>query len=154
MADLEFSKEPAQFTHILVGVDESEQGYLALENAIHQALEDESTLYIASVLELGDMTTFDAMRLDSIKAARQVIEDNLAKYKAHAIERGVANVETLFVDGAKVGEALVNDLATKVHADLIVVGAHSKQGFWGNLGSQAAYIAKHAHVTAMIARCC
>ncbi|MBC9703204.1 MAG: universal stress protein, partial [Leuconostoc sp.] len=37
MSELNLNIEPTQFKNILVGVDESEQGYFALANAIHQA---------------------------------------------------------------------------------------------------------------------
>ncbi|QEA54518.1 universal stress protein [Leuconostoc citreum] len=152
MSNLNLNIEPIQFKRVLVGVDESEQGYVALANAIHQASEDEAQLIIASVLEMGDLSTIDALHLDVIKERRAQIEANLARYKAYAESQGAENVITVFADGAKAGEVLLQDVASKVQADLIIVGAHSREGFWESLGSQAAYIARHAKISSMVAR--
>ena len=152
MSELNLNIEPIQFKRVLVGVDESEQGYVALANAIHQASEDEAHLIIASVLEMGDLSTIDALHLDVIKERRAQIEANLARYKAYAESQGAENVITVFADGAKAGEVLLQDVAPKVQADLIIVGAHSREGFWESLGSQAAYIARHAKISSMVAR--
>ena len=152
MSELNLNIEPMQFKNILVGVDESQQGYFALANAIHQASEDGSKLTIATVLEMGDLSTIDALHLDFIKEKRAEFEANLEKYRAYAVSKGAVNVETIFADGAKAGEVLVQDIAPRVGADLIIVGAHSREGFWGSLGSQAAYIARHAKISSMVAR--
>ncbi len=39
VAELNLEIEPMHFQRILVGVDESQQGHVALANAIHQAVE-------------------------------------------------------------------------------------------------------------------
>ena len=152
MSELNLNIEPMQFKNILVGVDESHQGYYALANAIHQASEDGSKLTIATVLEMGDLSTIDALHLDFIKEKRAEFEANLEKYRAYAVSKGAVNGETIFADGAKAGEVLVQDIAPRVGADLIIVGAHSREGFWGSLGSQAAYVARHAKISSMVAR--
>ena len=103
MSELNLNIEPMQFKNILVGVDESQQGYFALANAIHQASEDGSKLTIATVLEMGDLSTIDALHLDFIKEKRAEFEANLEKYRAYAVSKGAVNVETIFADGAKAG---------------------------------------------------
>ncbi|CAK8054526.1 universal stress protein [Eupransor demetentiae] len=152
MAELSLDIEPKQFKRILVGVDESEQGYYALTNAIHQAREDDSQLIIATILEMGDLSAIDALHLDVIKEKRAELEANLVKYANYAKERGVSHVETVFDDGAKAGEILVDEISPRVEADLIVVGAHSHEGFWSSIGSQAAYIARNSKISALIVR--
>jgi len=152
MSELNLDIEPMQFKNIVVGVDESEQGYFALTNAVHQAHEDDANLIIASVLEMGDLSAIDALHLGVIKEKRTEIEANLARYKAYAESQGVKHVVTIFADGAKAGEALLQDVVPKVNADFIIVGAHSRDGFWESLGSQAAYIARHARISSMVAR--
>ncbi|MDR3241462.1 MAG: universal stress protein [Lactobacillaceae bacterium] len=152
MSELDFNVKPSQFKTILVGVDESEQGYFALANAIHQAGEDNSKLVIATILEMGDLSTIEALSLTAVKAKREEFEANLARYKAYAESQGVKDVTTIFEDGAKAGDVLVHEIAPQVGADLIIVGAHSKEGFWDSLGSQAAYVARHARVSSMVAR--
>ena len=121
MSELNLNIEPMQFKNIVVGVDESKQGYFALANAIHQAHEDDAKLIIASVLEMGDLSTIDALHLDVIKEKRAEVEANLAKYKAYAESKGITNVTTIFADGAKAGEALLQEVVPKVDADLIIV---------------------------------
>lgn len=149
---LDLNVKPTQFKDILVGVDESEQGYFALTNAVHQAREDDANLIIATVLELGDLSTMQAMNLSVIKEKRAELEANLQRYQDYAQKQGVKNVQVRFADGGKAGDVLVNDVAPAVHADLIVVGAHSHPDFWDSLGSQAAYIARYAKVSTMVVR--
>ncbi|WEV54303.1 universal stress protein [Leuconostocaceae bacterium ESL0723] len=152
MSELSLDIEPKQFKNILVGVDESEQGYYALVNAVHQAREDKAELTIVTVLEMGDLSTIQALNLDAINEIQEKLEKNLAKYKRFAQEQGITHVETVFAQGAKFGETLLQQVAPQVNADLLVVGAHSHDGFWDSLGSQAAYVARNAKISALIVR--
>lgn len=149
---LELSDIQTAYQHVLVGVDESEQGQVALASAVHQALEDQAKLTIATVLELGDLSTTDVLSLSAVNKRREDLEKNLQAYKAYAIEQGVTEVETVLADGAKAGEVLAMELAPEIKADLLIVGAHSKQGMWPSLGSQVVYIARHAKISSLIAR--
>ena len=149
---LELSDIQTAYQHVLVGVDESEQGQVALASAVHQALEDQAKLTIATVLELGDLSTTDVLSLSAVNKRREDLEKNLQTYKAYAIEQGVTEVESVLADGAKAGEVLAMELAPEIKADLLIVGAHSKQGMWPALGSQAVYIARHAKISSLIAR--
>lgn len=152
MSKLDLNIEPNQFKTILVGVDESEQGYFALVNAVHQAREDDSKLVIATILEMGDLTTIEAMSLTAVKAKRAEYEENLERYREFALSKGVKDVQTVFEDGSKAGDILVHEIAPEVQADLIIIGAHSREGFWDSLGSQATYVSRHARVSVMVAR--
>ncbi|ORI95853.1 universal stress protein, partial [Leuconostoc pseudomesenteroides] len=98
MSELNLNIEPTQFKNILVGVDESEQGYFALANAIHQSSEDGATLTIATILEMGDLSAIEALHLDFIKEKRAEFEANLVRYKEYALSKGATNVETVFED--------------------------------------------------------
>ena len=149
---LELSDIQTAYQHVLVGVDESEQGQVALASAVHQALEDQAKLTIATVLELGDLSTTDVLSLSAVNKRREDLEKNLQTYKAYAIAQGVTDIETVLADGAKAGEVLAMELAPEIKADLLIVGAHSKQGMWPSLGSQAVYIARHAKISSLIAR--
>lgn len=150
MTELTMKIEPKQFKTVLVGVDESEQGYKALANAIHQAREDDAHLIIASILEMGDLSAIAALHLDVIKEKREEIEKNLEKYRQFAESQGIKQVDTVFDDGVKAGQILADEIAPRVKADLIVVGAHSREGFWGSIGSQAAYIARNSRISVLI----
>lgn len=151
--DLSLNIEPMHFQKILVGVDESQQGHVALANAIHQAIEDDATLYIASILELGELSAVDVLNLPAVQMMQDNLAANLDRYKAYAESHGVKQVEVVYDSGQRAGEVLVDVLAPKIGADLIIIGAHSKKGFWESLGSQAVYVARHAKVSSVIARC-
>lgn len=144
--------EPKHFHTILVGVDESHQGYVALANAIHQASEDSAKLVIASILELGDLSTFDAMSIPVIREKEDELQKHLDRYKEYALSQGLTDVETIVGNGSKAGAVLVQDLIPETNADLIIIGAHSKDGFLDYLGSQAVYVARNAKISSMIAR--
>lgn len=150
--ELSLNIEPKHFKTVLVGVDESEQGYVALANAIHQANEDNAKLVIASILELGDLSTFDAMSIPVIRDKEAKLQINLDRYKEYATSKCVAKVETIVGNGSKAGSVLVQDLIPETNADLIIIGAHSKDGFLDYLGSQAVYVARNAKISSMIAR--
>lgn len=144
--------EPKHFHTVLVGVDESHQGYVALANAIHQASEDSAKLVIASILELGDLSTFDAMSIPVIREKEDELQKHLDRYKEYALSQGLTDVETIVGNGSKAGAVLVQDLIPETNADLIIIGAHSKDGFLDYLGSQAVYVARNANISSMIAR--
>ncbi|GAK30878.1 UspA family nucleotide-binding protein [Weissella oryzae SG25] len=149
---LKFVFEPRQFKSILVGVDESEQGHVALANAIHQAQEDGAELTIATILEIGDLSTIDALNLPVIRDKQAELESNLARYRKYALSKGLTDVTVKLGTGGSAGEVLLQEIVPAVKADLIIVGAHSHEGFWGKLGSQAVYIARNATISSMIAR--
>lgn len=153
VAELNLEIEPMHFQRILVGVDESQQGHVALANAIHQAVEDDAKLIIASILELGELSAVDVLSLPTVQAVEDQLEANLARYKEYAEAHGVKDVEVVLDSGQRAGEVLVEEIAPRVNADMIIVGAHSKKGWWESLGSQAVYVARHAKVSSMIARC-
>ena len=84
VAELNLEIEPMHFQRILVGVDESQQGHVALANAIHQAVEDDAKLIIASILELGELSAVDVLSLPTVQAVEDQLEANLARYKEYA----------------------------------------------------------------------
>lgn len=144
---------PKHFKTILVAVDDSPQGEQALAYAIGEAKENHAEkLVILSIFEEADMTAADALDLDAIKAAQAQIETNLLHYRDLALSAGVQQVDTLYMDGRRAGEVIVNEAIPATQADLVVVGAHSKVGFFAQIGSQAAYVAKKAPISVMVVR--
>ena len=99
------------------------------------------------------MSAVDVLSLPTVQAVEDQLEANLARYKEYAEAHGVKDVEVVFDSGQRAGEVLVEEIAPRVNADMIIVGAHSKKGWWESLGSQAVYVARHAKVSSMIARC-
>ncbi|HEY4399338.1 MAG TPA: universal stress protein [Lactobacillaceae bacterium] len=144
---------PKQFKTILVAVDDSIQGENALAYAISEAQQDASEkLIILSIFEEGDMDAVDALDLDMVREAQAKLTEQLQNYKQIAENAGVANVEILYLDGKSAGKVIVEEAIPATKADLVVVGAHSKQGFFEQLGSQATYVARKANISVMVVR--
>ncbi|MDR0898971.1 MAG: universal stress protein [Lactobacillaceae bacterium] len=140
------------FKHVLVAVDESEQGQFALVNAIHQAMEDQARLTIVSVFEPESMNVADLLDHDSVEDAQKRVEDNLQTWAKQAEKAGVEKVDVIYADGNP-GEVIVNDVIPQSKADLVVVGAHSKNNFARQyFGSQASYIANRAPISVLVVR--
>ncbi|MDR2660501.1 MAG: universal stress protein [Lactobacillaceae bacterium] len=141
-----------QFKKVLVAVDESEQGQFALENAIHQSLEDESSLIIVSIFEPNKLSTIDLLDNKTVKELQQKIEENLELWAEKAKKAGVKNVKTIYSEGNP-GEVIVKDVIPQTGANLVVVGAHSKAGLSQHyFGSQASYIANRASISVLVVR--
>lgn len=144
--------QPKNFKHILAAVDPSPQGQIALQNAIHQAKEDKAKLSIVSVFEQGNMSAFDALDLDAVQTDQDKILKALAKWKKVAEDLGIPDVNTVYAEGNKVGEVIVNDIIPQIKPDLIVMGAHSKEAESRWFGSQSSYVAKNAPISVLVVR--
>lgn len=144
--------KPNNFKTILVAVDDSEQGQNALANGIHQAQEDDSVLVILSVLELGELSTFETFNKDYVEKQRGEIRANLDRYERIAKENGIKNVEKLYAEGSTAGEVIINFGIKETNADLVVIGAHSKRGITAHMGSQASYVGRRAPISVLIVR--
>ncbi|MBM7616665.1 nucleotide-binding universal stress UspA family protein [Weissella uvarum] len=143
--------EPKRFKNILVAVDDSDLGQLALVNAIHQAQEDGSKLTIVSFLEPNQLNTFDVLSKDKLQAAQQKVQDDLKRFQKQALDAGVADVQPVYAEGEP-GEEIVKNIIDDTNADLVVMGAHSKKSGRHYFGSQSNYVANHAEITVMIVR--
>ena len=78
-----------QFKHILVAVDDSNLGQMALVNGIHQAREDNAKLTIISIFEKGQLNVFDFFSKESTTAAEDDVQRALKRYREMALENGV-----------------------------------------------------------------
>ena len=143
--------QPKDFKKILVAVDDSELGQLALNNAIHQAKEDDAQLFIVSIFEAEQLNVFDYLSKEKNTAAREDVQTALQRYREVAIARGLTNVETYFGEGEP-GEVIVKDVVPVVQPDLIVLGSHSQQGIGKYFGSQSRYVVNNAPVSVMVVR--
>jgi len=143
--------QPKDFKKILVAVDDSELGQLALGNAIHQAKEDDAQLLIVSIFESEQLNVFDYLSKEKNKAAHEDVESALQRYRQTALDQGVTNVEIYFGEGEP-GEVIVKDVVPAVKPDLIVLGSHSQQGIGKYFGSQSRYVVNNAPVSVMVVR--
>lgn len=140
-----------QFKHILVAVDDSYLGQMALVNAIHQAREDEAKLTIVSIFEKGQLSVFDFFSKEKTTAAEDDVRRALDRYRKMALENGLTDVDIRIAEGEP-GEVIVKDVIPAVQPDMVIIGSNSQKGTEKYFGSQSSYIANHAPVTVMIVR--
>jgi len=140
-----------QFKHVLAAVDDSVLGQLALDNAIHQALEDDAKLSIVSVFERDDLSVFDAMSKEKTNAAYADVENALSRYEKVAKDAGVKDVQLILAEGEP-GQVIVKEVVPQYDIDFVVIGSHSNVGLSGYFGSQSSYVANNAPVSVMIVR--
>ena len=88
-----------QFKHILVAVDDSNLGQMALVNGIHQAKEDNAKLTIISIFEKEQLNVFDFFSKERSSAAEEDVQRALERYRKMAIENGVSDVDTRIAEG-------------------------------------------------------
>ncbi|MET1248987.1 universal stress protein [Sporolactobacillus sp. STCC-11] len=139
------------FSHILVGVDDSADAQLAFRYALNRAKRDKLKLTIVSILEKGDMNVYQALNKDFIHGKREDLEAHVQVYKKVALDFGVEKVDAIVAEGVP-GELIVKDIIPHTDADLLVVGSEDKKGIAKHFGSQAAYMAKYSPISVLVVR--
>lgn len=143
--------ELKHFTHILVGVDESEDAQLAFRHAINQAKQYDAELTITSILESEEMNVYQALNKDFINDRRDNLEKHILEYRKLAEQFGITKVNTIIGEGDP-GETIIKKIIPVVSPDLLVVGSLSKTGIRNHFGSHADYMAKHAPISVLVVR--
>lgn len=112
---------------ILCPVDHSECSYLALKYAISLALKDEAKLYLMHVIDTRlydtEIYKFSSYNLDEIDM-NKIREDLIKSLPEGTMD--VLAVETIIIKGIPFHEII--NAATKIGADLIVIGTHGRTG--------------------------
>ncbi|HQU31204.1 MAG: universal stress protein [Planctomycetia bacterium] len=112
---------------ILCPIDHSECSYLALKYAISLALKDEAKLYLMHVIDIRlydtEIYKFSPYNITEINLDK--IREDLIKSLPEGTS-DVLEVETIVVKGIPFQE--INNAATAVDADLIVIGTHGRTG--------------------------
>lgn len=139
------------FSHLLVGVDDSADAQLAFRYAMYRAKKDHLKMTIVSILEQGDMNVYQALNKDFIHGKREDLEEHVQLYKKVALDYGVESVEVIVAEGEP-GEIIVKDIIPHTDADLLIVGSEDKKGIAKHFGSQAAYMAKYAPISVLVVR--
>ncbi|KVW93517.1 universal stress protein [Thiobacillus denitrificans] len=137
------------FKRILVAVDGSQTGELALQTAIRLATELQAQLRIAHAADIANIN-LDAEFPNRSQVAENIIkngQDILSSSEATAASAGVAVETTLImIDTLKkrIPEAIAEDAETWP-ADLIVIGTHGRRGlarlFLGSVAEGVARVA-------------
>ncbi|MFT8872608.1 MAG: universal stress protein [Sporolactobacillus sp.] len=139
------------FSHILVGVDDSADAQLAFRYAMHRAKIDQAQLTIVSVLEKADMNVYQALNKDFIHGERDELEKRVETYKKVALDYGVEHVDAVVAEGDP-GELIVKEIIPHTNADLLIIGSEDKRGIARHFGTQAAYMAKYATIAVLVVR--
>ncbi len=120
------------FKRILVAVDASETGELALQTAIGLAAESQSELRIVHAVDVSNVN-LDSEQLDHSRLSESIIKSGhdtlrIAEMKAAAVGLA-AETELIVLETLKqhIPEAVAND-AEAWPADLIVIGTHGRRG--------------------------
>lgn len=131
---------------ILCGTDFSESSLKAVRAALHLAELHELPLHLVHVVELGPESTFDAPRRDAERWARGQLESMIARLGESRVR-----IEGQVQSGAP--DEVLEELATKLSAKLIVVAALGQRGSesW-RLGSHAERLAHRSSCPVLLVR--
>jgi nucleotide-binding universal stress UspA family protein len=144
------------YQKILVAVDGSPPGSLALEEAIRLARELGARLRILHVVDEGLVVSPDVPSVNLSEVEASLLADGkslveAAKSRAHAA--GV-EAETVLLEemGSRAG-ARILEQARQWPADLIVCGTHGRRGIGRLLvGSDSEYVVRHTPVPVLLLR--
>lgn len=147
----------SSYHQILVPVDGSPTSEKALDEAIRLAQLTGARLRLLHVVdELGYVNGFEpAMNYlnDIIPLMRVAGEKLLAHDRQKAMDKGVEVDSVLIDEGPGRIFEHVAEQATRLKADLIVVGSHGRRGIGRILlGSDAEQIVRHAPVPVLVVR--
>ncbi|MFM8303108.1 MAG: universal stress protein [Actinomycetota bacterium] len=141
------------FRTIVVGTDGSDGSALAVAGAAELARLTGATLHVATVggattsAMLGDPLAGAAAMTVAAEETREELADIVEQSAAPARAQGVTVVTHALIGSA--AQALC-DLATTVHADLLVVGNRGMQGGRRLLGSVPNTVSHHAPCSVLI----
>jgi nucleotide-binding universal stress UspA family protein len=145
------------FKRILVAVDASETGELALQTAIRLATEWQAQLRIVHAVDLVNINV-GAEFLDQPRLSGEIVKNGqavLSRSEAEAAAGGAAfETHLITIETMKQGvpEVIVND-AEAWAADLIVIGTHGRRGLRRLfLGSVAEGVARAATTPVLLIR--
>jgi nucleotide-binding universal stress UspA family protein len=145
------------FKRILVAVDASQTGELALETAIGLATESQAQLRIVHVVDTANIN-IGAELADQYKVSASLVDnaqkilnpaERIADAAGVAAEASLITIDAL---NKRIPEAITED-AEAWSADLIVIGTHGRRGFTRLLlGSVAEGVARLATKPVLLVR--
>jgi nucleotide-binding universal stress UspA family protein len=145
------------FKRILVAVDASETGELALQTAIGLAAESQARLRIVNVVDTANINPHAGFpgqskaAEGSVKTGQEILDraEAAAAAAGLAAETSLVRIETL---DQRISEAIAHD-AEAWPADLVVIGTHGRRGLSRLfLGSVAEGVARLATTPVLLVR--
>lgn len=144
---------------IVVGVDYSETGALALEKAFELAAEKEGEVHAVNIvrnygefveLEGASPTPYRLSMAEAQKRLHEYITERVAEFTKHTgkkFKRCVSHIRLEFAAEE------IAQLAADVHADMVVVGTHGRRGLRRLfLGSVAEAVVRLAQCPVLVVR--
>lgn len=143
------------FKHILVPVDGSPTGELAIGKAVAIADAFKSAVTLIYVIDpyafTGVGTDSSYGQAEYLSAARQEAQAAISTARQVFASQGLA-AEGSVVEGHSTYQAIL-DTAQALGADLLVMGSHGRSGLEKLvLGSVTAQVLSHAHISVLVVR--
>ncbi|MFD1900803.1 universal stress protein [Enterococcus termitis] len=142
------------YKNILVGVDGSDQGNLAFEQAIEVARRNNGRVIVAHVIEnqIYTMMGYSSLNDNLLDHETETAKELLADCENYAKSVEFTQVETVVTYGSA-KDVMCNDLPKKYDVDLIMVGQsglNAVERFM--VGSVSSYIIRNAPCDVLIVR--
>lgn len=142
----------ANYQHILVANDGSENALLAFQEAVEIAKRNEATLYILRVVDTR-LDPFAPYIIEGVLEEQlEEAKEDMLKLAELAKEKGVTQAVPLVKQGQP-RDIITNKVPEKYDIDLIVIGATGKTGLdklW--IGSTTNYVVNHAKGNVLVIR--
>ena len=140
------------YQHILVALDGSDQSEKAFHEAVRIAKEEQSTLYLATIINDAEFTTSPFSFEELYDLEKHKSEEMLTEKAKQASEIGVKTVKKIVELGSP-KRYLANTISENYAIDLIVIGATGRGAIQRTLiGSTTDYVVNHALCNVLVVR--
>jgi nucleotide-binding universal stress UspA family protein len=140
------------YQKILVAVDGSTEAEWAFKKAIDIAKRNNAGLLLAHVIDTRSFLLIDSYDPDIADRANKLAIDFLDRYKQHALDSGVSNVDYEIEYGSPKVK-IPKDMAKKHKVDLIICGATGMNAVERFLiGSVSEHITRYAPCDVLVVR--
>ncbi|EHR4696955.1 universal stress protein [Enterococcus faecalis] len=140
------------YQHILVALDGSDQSEKAFHEAVRIAKEEQSTLYLATIINDAEFTTSPFSFEELYDLEKHKLEEMLTGKAKQASEIGVKTVKKIVELGSP-KRYLANTISENYAIDLIVLGATGRGAIQRTLiGSTTDYVVNHALCNVLVVR--
>ncbi|WP_018921731.1 universal stress protein [Salsuginibacillus kocurii] len=140
------------YNTVLVAVDGSEEAKTAFKKACQVAINNESSLIIAHIIDTRTFATIEQYDRTIVSRAETHGKDMLDGYKQQAEEKGIKDVKTV-VDFGSPKVKIPKDLTKRYEVDLLITGATGLNYVERMLiGSVSEAITRHANCDVLIVR--
>ncbi|HAP5599238.1 TPA: universal stress protein [Enterococcus faecalis] len=140
------------YQHILVALDGSDQSEKAFHEAVRIAKEEQSTLYLATIINDAEFTTSPFSFEELYDLEKHKSEEMLTGKAKQASEIGVKTVKKIVELGSP-KRYLANTISENYAIDLIVLGATGRGAIQRALiGSTTDYVVNHALCNVLVVR--